>query len=141
MTPLSLTLIDQEGNIVTSDSESIVRVVQLNSENKVYGTSSKTLMNGKVDFTDIVFESMPGKRQVEYEVVSNAISIDKLRFIINPGHSNLLLSLDFRECTPGEAQINTICEICPVGKYTFEAGAEMCLPCLNNALCEGGNVV
>jgi len=73
--------------------------------------------------------------------VTNAFSVDKNRIIFDPDFDNLKLTFDFRNCTSGEAQKGNICEVCPVGKYTFETAAKDCLECMKNAKCLGGSLI
>jgi len=49
------------------------------------------------------------------------------------------LEVNFWVCLEGEVVIDSKCEECEVGKYTFEKNAETCLECLENAECLGGN--
>jgi len=58
-------LVDQEGKVI-NDSTSLVRIIQLNDVDKVYGTSALTLKNGIVEFKEVIFESIPGGTEISY---------------------------------------------------------------------------
>ena len=47
-------------------------------------------------------------------------------------------SVDFRECVEGEELVESQCVICESGWYALQVG-EMCVPCIDNVECLGGN--
>ena len=49
--------------------------------------------------------------------------------------------MSFRECGSGEAIEDDKCVVCPFGRYSFLVDSEQCEVCMDNAECEGGNVV
>lgn len=56
-------MIDQNGKIF-EDSKSVVRIIQMNDKDKVFGTSTSVFNKGVANFEDIIFESEPGSKNV-----------------------------------------------------------------------------
>ena len=44
----------------------------------------------------------------------------------------------FNECKAGERLKDSICEPCPAGEFSFEAGSIKCSQCIPKATCPGG---
>ena len=88
-------MIDQDGNVFEEDSKSVIRVIQMNEKDKVYGTSTSVFNKGVAKFEDIIFESEPGSKNVSFQVVTNAFNEEKMRIVSKGKFQKLILNFDF----------------------------------------------
>ena len=73
--PITLEIIDHDGQIMVQDSSSQIEIRALHGSNQtVLGTTVKKVINGVVTFDDLVFISHPGDADIKFEVYSSALN-------------------------------------------------------------------
>ena len=138
--PIIFQLLDVNDNPILTDTDSVLTISSVDQTvAKVIGNTDVT----NAQFTDITFIAAPGTANIEYQVSSSNIDLDRLETALGITEEEVIsvISVDFRECIRGEEQKNDMCNKCPQGKYSLEAGADECLICPKNTYCEGGDVI
>ena len=75
---------------------------------------------------------------MSFEVIASEIDYAKIKNFFG-SEFKTLLSVNFWECKEGEILSGSWCELCDVGKYSFEVNSKSCSECLEHAQCLGGN--
>ena len=132
--PISLVVVDAEGKIMTTDSKSYIKIVELTKGTEIKGQDIITLTNGEATFEGTIFYAQPGSENVKFRIVSNAINYEMVQAVTNFGDQDLTVS--FRWCRPGEIQIGDICSPCNAGSYSVKWNETVCNNCPDYASCE-----
>jgi len=145
--PISLTIRDYYGNIITIDDTSTVSVVSTDTSRlTLSGATSVTSQAGYVTFDSVNFLGVPGGtdfgllfqiQQYDEQFVRTAYSLGPT----NPVLNKLSTQIDLRECVVGEEESNSKCVVCPPGKYSLFTNSKSCDNCPENAICRGGDEI
>jgi len=121
-------LVDKDGLVITTDSDSVISIAPESLGNKVIGNTDVTVVNGVATFSDITFISSPGAKNIKYTVSSSNIDQTKISqaFGMTLSQTTQTVTLDFRDCIGGEEKNNDMCTPCPTGKYSLIAGSKEC---------------
>ena len=141
--PMQYKLVDSDGLVIATDSDSVITIAPESSDNKVIGNTDVTVVNGVATFSDITFISKPGAQTIKYTVSSSNIDETKITeaFNMTLSQTTQTMTLNFRQCIKGEEQKNDMCTPCPTGKYSLIAGATECNICPKHATCLGKDII
>jgi hypothetical protein len=134
--PIELAVVDVEGNILTSDSTSYIKITEIESDTKVLGQNTVTLTNGKASFTETVFNASPGRPNVDFKISSSAIKYNVVEFLDDETYGTQIITINFRWCKPGEIEIGDTCTQCTSGTYSVIWNSTKCESCPDHASCE-----
>jgi hypothetical protein len=134
--PIELVVVDVEGNILTNDNNSSIKIKAIEAGTEVTGENTVTLTNGKAIFKQTVFNAAPGQEDVNFEISSTAINYDMVKFLDSMSFEVQLITINFRWCKPGEIISGNACSHCNAGSYSVVWNATECLSCPDHASCE-----
>lgn len=133
-------LVDPDGLTIATDSDSVITIAPVSSNDRVIGNTDVTVENGVAIFSDITFISSPGAKNISYLISSSNIDETKLKdaFNLTLANTTQTMTISFRKCIIGEEQTNDMCITCPTGKYSLELVSSECNICPKHASCLGG---
>jgi len=99
------------------------------------------LRQGISVFDKFIVIAEPGSVNVKVIASCKAINSAKINGIFGNPLSNNTISIDFRNCKPGEQLTGSSWRKCSPGTYSLEWNSPKCLTCLDNAVWEGGAVI
>jgi hypothetical protein len=134
--PITLAIVDVEGNILTSDSSSYIKILEIDTTTEVTGENTVSLVNGTATFTQTVFNASPGKENVSFRIFSSAINYDMVEFLDSIEGGTQQITINFRWCKPGEIISGNVCSRCNAGTYSVLWNATECFSCPDHASCE-----
>jgi hypothetical protein len=135
-TPIELVVVDAEGNILTNDNNSSIKITATEAGTRVTGENTVSLVNGKATFTQTVFNASPGKEDVNFEISCTAINYDMVEFLDSTEYGTQFITINFRWCKPGEIISGNVCSPCNTGTYSVIWNATECLSCPDHTSCE-----
>lgn len=97
-----LALLDYDGQEITSDNVSQIGIFNSNLNTSISGTNKIKVTRGIAEFDNLILITAPGSKDIVYSVTSVAIDQAKVRAAFGDVISNNTLTVDFRECLPGE---------------------------------------
>jgi hypothetical protein len=121
----------------TAVDTEIITVTALDTDASISGSTLRyaNYTSGVTPFNDLAVTLRPGTNvTLEFSVQQANIA-------------NTQLFIRFRECQPGEIvndladSEQEVCEMCPIGTYSFDPTESTCRECPENAHCPGGNVI
>jgi len=135
---LFASLRDHYGQVYTIDNSSIATLGAVDISSSVLGTFKATAQQGTFLLDSFIIYGPPGSAQ-KMNLRSSAISPSQPGDP-DPHISSVLLTVELRDCEPGEYKATYSCEICAAGTYSFDPST-LCLSCLGNAQCWGNFTV
>jgi hypothetical protein len=115
---ITFAVINVEGEILTSDNESTIKLLSLTKGATVLGQNVASLKNGVARFTESIFTADPGSKNVKYLLRTNAIDYDKVQYLDAEKYKDQTFVVNFRWCKPGEIQAGNTCTTCTAGTYS-----------------------
>jgi len=96
-TPISLSLMDYDNQVINTDNEGQISIFSANnSESSVRGTNTVKLENGVATFDSIIFVSDPGSTNIEFSATSKSIDQVKIASAIPDFQIGNTIKVDFR---------------------------------------------
>jgi len=135
---LLASLRDHYGQVYTIDNRSIATLGAADISSSVLGTFKATAQQGTFLLDSFIIYGPPGSAQ-KMNLRSSAISPSQPGDP-DPHISSVLLTVELRNCEPGEFHTTYSCEVCAAGTYSFDPSTP-CLSCLDNAQCWGNFTV
>lgn len=140
-TPIELAVVSAEQDqIMTKDSESIIKLVAIEPDTSIKGQNTVTLKDGKATFTGTRFYAKPGRTNVKFKLESSAIDYKVIQYLDPVKYADQIITVNFRWCKPGEIQIENICSTCSTGSFSVKWNETNCHSCPNNAACEAEKI-
>jgi hypothetical protein len=133
---IELVVVDAEGNQLTNDNNSSIKIKAIEAGTEVTGENTVTLTNGKATFKETVFNASPGKEEVNFRITSTAIDYDMVEFLDSTEYGTQFITINFRWCMPGEIIDGNVCTRCNTGTYSVVWNATECLSCPDHTSCE-----
>ena len=66
------------------------------------------LKTGRTSLNNLILESSPGDKNIKFKISSTAINYNLVQHLDSIAYADLIISVDFRWCKPGEIQIDNI---------------------------------
>jgi hypothetical protein len=123
---LKFALVDYDGQIMNLENYNVAKISSSTAEVSISGIDYAKFTNGISEFSNIVFVGMPGRKNAEYFVTTNAIdsAIVPSALMMTPSDAtdyDTKLIVNFRYCQPGEVQTaSNTCRECSYGTYSLE---------------------
>ena len=133
-------IVDNEGNIDTSDSQSDIKILPVYSNTYVKDQNTVLVSNGIANFTSSIFVDSPGKQNTNFNVYSSAINYKALKYLEPQYSAQQVLSVNFRWWEPGEYQFQNEWLIWAVGSYSLLWNETQWYSCPDHASCEGASI-
>lgn len=134
---IKFAVVNVEGNILTSDSQSTIKLLSLTDGATVLGQNVASLKNGVASFTESIFTADPGSKHIKYLLRSSAIDYAKVQYLDAEKYKDQTFDVNFRWCKPGEIQVGNTCATCTAGTYSVVWNGTECKSCPDFAACEG----
>ena len=100
---IKLALLDYDNQVMVLNSVNQITISSINTSiSSVSGTNSVLLSKGVATLNDFVVEAKHGSKGVEFQASSKAIDTDKITQVYGGAVSNNTVTVNFRECMPGE---------------------------------------
>jgi hypothetical protein len=135
---LKFALVDYDGQIMNLENSNVAKISSSIAEVSISGIDYAKFTNGISKFSNIVFVGMPGRKNAEYFVTTNAIdsAIVTNALMKTPSDATdyeTKLIVNFRYCQPGEVQTaRNTCRECSYGTYSLEWNSRVWENCMDN---------
>jgi hypothetical protein len=139
----SLELLDYDNQVMVLNNINQIVISSINSnEASIQGTNAALLREGVGTFDLLKSLAVPGTRGAKMRASSKAINSAKIIQVYGSLISDNLITFNFRNCTPGEHIQNTNRWVqWSVGTYSLKWNSLSCILCIDDATCEGGEVI
>lgn len=106
--PIELAIVDVDGNIMTSDSTSSIKITEIEDGTKISGQNTVVLNKGRASFVETTLYASPGKENVKFKLSSSAIDYNMVNYLDSMQYETQTLLINFRWCKPGEIVISDV---------------------------------
>ena len=135
---IKFSLLDYDNQIMVHNNVSQITITPVNSPiSSVAGTYSEQVKSGVATFDNLIAISPPGSSNVQFRASSKAISNSKIIKAFGSSINNNTISMNFRDCKPGEYILGNTCGECTAGLFSLKWNSLECTPCIDNAVCLG----
>ena len=93
---LEFKLVDHDGQTISTDSSSIIKVSSININTSIDGTLRAVTNQGVVSFDELIFNAKPGSNNVYYNIESDAVDKDKVDLQYNGTINQKMIDASFR---------------------------------------------
>eukprot|EP00347_Sterkiella_histriomuscorum_P005452 403356564 len=145
---IQVQVIDPEYNIINTDNTTNVKIEAFDSTYKVSGQTQIKLEMGIGKFDDVQFQAIPGSQNITYKIFATTINTNAIQkiFKVDYNRTNETFNQDtvqfnFRDCNPGEINVQSECSLCSGNTFQFDLNEKTCLECPKNAECPGGREI
>eukprot|EP00347_Sterkiella_histriomuscorum_P004896 403358673 len=145
---IQVQVIDPEYNIINTDNTTNVKIEAFDSTYKVSGQTQIKLEMGIGMFNDVEFQAIPGSKNITYKIFATTINTNAISkiFKVDYNRTNETFNQDtvqfnFRDCNPGEINVQSECSLCSGNTFQFDLNEKTCLECPKNAECPGGREI
>lgn len=102
---LKLVLADYDNQTMVLDDSSQIKISALDANSKVSGTDSVKVSKGIAEFSNLIFISKVGSKNVKYQATSKGIDNTKIQRAFGNAISENKIDVSFRYCKPGEIEL------------------------------------
>lgn len=104
---LTVAVIDEDNQVMNTESGSAIFIVPNSTNYHALGTSSAKTTNGIANFEGIIFVALPGLKNIEFKFDSNLLNKEQIKYGLieinkKAEHYQNKATVSFRYCKPGE---------------------------------------
>ena len=132
---------DYDNQTMNLDSSSKITIKSTTSTAQAIGKNIAVVSQGITEITGLIFISPPGSRNVKFSVNSNSINMNIAKAVYDSKYTLPFILADFRYWKPGEYIFQNQWVSCSQGSFSLEWNSTQWEACMNNAVCEGDNVI
>jgi predicted outer membrane repeat protein len=137
---ISIALIDQTGQVITTDNSSIASIAPVDIENvTITGETRVQAKSGVYYFSNVKISASPGQ-DIQLKVTSDALTTLPEDATGYGEMTGLSFDASVRECESGEALVGKDCVRCEYSTYSIDP-ALACATCPTGATCYGGDLM
>lgn len=123
---LKFILIDFDNQTMILINSTQIKIFPLTPLASISGISEVKIDSGVATFTNVIFESQPGTRNIVYKLNSELVDSKKVTHLELP--TNNTITVNFRYCKPGEfVQEDGTCKECSAGTYSLNWNSTECM--------------
>ena len=110
-TSLKFELVDYDGQPISTDSSSTIKINSFDSNTSLDGTLVAVVDHGVAVFDQLIFISKPGSQNIQFGITSEAINNDIIYLQYNGTVTQNSITTTFRYCESGEVEVDGRCVV------------------------------
>jgi hypothetical protein len=138
---IQFSLVDHDGQIISIDTTSKVKIKSVFSNSSVAGTNEAIVKSGIAVFSNLKLISKPGSKNVKFEVHSAAIDDEVIQLQHNGTLKQEYLDANFRIWESGEIEYDNQWVVCSSETYSLGVNKTKWEKCMLNAVWLGGKEI